>query len=245
MYYPCFPCRLLDAEDSANLIAEIRAVTVLFIKVDLPHMELLVDSDRQAARTKQSKFLSKAVNEKLADQLLLDRLQGCIEALSSALSANGGQMRQFIVDDKGTVCIGTFGLRGSVSDDNAAAALETAKMIVDKLQCLSITCSIGVTVGKAYCGLVGSSKRHEYAVMGPSTNLSARLMCKAPPCGIICDVETRNRDRTRKYLVVCVLLLNYIVCCAIFETGCCSVLALCLFSLLNVMQQRHLACYRK
>jgi hypothetical protein len=37
----------------------------------------------------------------------------------------------------------------------------------------------GITSGKAYCGLVGSPLRHEYAVMGPSTNLSARLMGKA------------------------------------------------------------------
>ena len=39
----------------------------------------------------------------------------------------------------------------------------------------------GITSGKAYCGLVGSPLRHEYAVMGPSTNLSARLMGKAKP----------------------------------------------------------------
>lgn len=38
---------------------------------------------------------------------------------------------------------------------------------------------IGITSGKAYCGEVGSPLRHEYAVMGPSTNLSARLMGKA------------------------------------------------------------------
>ena len=30
-------------------------------------------------------------------------------------------MRQFIHDDKGTVCIGTFGLRGSATDDNSAS----------------------------------------------------------------------------------------------------------------------------
>jgi hypothetical protein len=35
--------------------------------------------------------------------------------------------------------------------------------------------------------------------MGPSTNLSARLMCKAPPCGILCDIETRSRDRTHDF----------------------------------------------
>ena len=39
--------------------------------------------------------------------------------------------------------------------------------------------AVGITSGKAYCGLVGSPLRHEYAVMGPSTNLSARLMGKA------------------------------------------------------------------
>jgi hypothetical protein len=86
-----------------------------------------------------------------------------------------------------------------VSDDNAAAALDTAKTIVDNLQALGLNASVGVTVGRAYCGLVGSAKRHEYAVMGPSTNLSARLMCKAPPGGIICDFETHNRDRTHKF----------------------------------------------
>jgi len=42
-------------------------------------------------------------------------------------------------------------------------------------------CDTGITSGKAYCGLVGSPLRHEYAVMGPSTNLSARLMGKAKP----------------------------------------------------------------
>lgn len=41
----------------------------------------------------------------------------------------------------------------------------------------------GITSGKAYCGLVGSPLRHEYAVMGPSTNLSARLMGKAKSGG--------------------------------------------------------------
>ena len=39
-------------------------------------------------------------------------------------------MRQFIVDDKGTVCIGTFGLRGSVNYDNAGAAVEAAKQVM-------------------------------------------------------------------------------------------------------------------
>ena len=160
----------------------------------------------------------------------------------------------------GTVCIGTFGLRGSVTNDNAAAAIDAAGAIIFQLHKIGIKASIGelccdcilpfclslcdftncppgcyasvrfqlffcpqphvwnygdieqthsfaiaivksliskahthcfplfiylfyigITSGKAYCGLVGSPLRHEYAVMGPSTNLSARLMGKAKP----------------------------------------------------------------
>lgn len=144
-------------------------------------------------------FIDRTANEVAADTLMLSRVQRCMEALCEVFTETGGQMRQFIVDDKGTVCIGTFGLRGSVGVDNAAAALETAKKIVIRLQALDLTASIGITSGKAYCGLVGSPSRHEYAVMGPSTNLSARLMCKAPPFGVICDIETKNRDRTHGF----------------------------------------------
>jgi hypothetical protein len=104
-----------------------------------------------------------------------------------------------MVDDKGTVCIGTFGLRGAAGIDNAAASLSTAVKVFAGLQSIGLTASIGITSGKAYCGLVGSTNRHEYAVMGPSTNLSARLMCKAPSNGVICDMETKNRDRSHAF----------------------------------------------
>ncbi|CAN0426081.1 unnamed protein product, partial [Ectocarpus sp. 8 AP-2014] len=40
--------------------------------------------------------------------------------------------------------------------------------------------SIGITTGQVYCGFVGASKRCEYAMMGCSVNLSARLMASAP-----------------------------------------------------------------
>ena len=99
----------------------------------------------------------------------------------------------------GTVAIGTFGLRGSRSEDNAAAALLTARIIVDSLQAVHVASQIGVTAGQAFCGLVGSLQRHEYAVMGPSTNLSARLMGKAASGQIICDIEVKKRDRTHDF----------------------------------------------
>lgn len=186
----------------AQSTAELRTVTVMFIKIDSFDLKLMVDSFRSKSKSKFNAlcydsfyFLDRTDNEIASDQSLLNRFQRCMELLCTAFKENDGQLRQFIVDDKGTVCIGTFGLRGAVSADNAAAAVLTAKKIISGMPQLGLTASIGITSGKTYCGLVGSVFRHEYAVMGPSTNLSARLMCKAPPNCVICDTETKNRDR--------------------------------------------------
>ncbi len=87
-----------------------------------------------------------------------------------------------------------------MSNDNAAAAVDTAHTIVKGLAQIGLSSSVGVTLGEAFCGLVGSSKRHEYAVMGPSVNLSARLMCKARAGEILCDGKIRHMDRSHKFL---------------------------------------------
>ena len=52
-------------------------------------------------------------------------------------------------------------------------------------------CSAGIATGSVFCGLVGADFRVEWAVMGPSVNLSARLMGKAPPGRIMIDGETQ------------------------------------------------------
>ena len=56
---------------------------------------------------------------------------------------------------------------------------------------LGIKSKIGATIGEAYCGVVGGVKRHEYAVLGPSVNLAARLMSSKLNPGIL--VEDRVR----------------------------------------------------
>eukprot|EP01038_Epipyxis_sp_PR26KG_P008483 gene8483-11467_t len=208
-----------NTANDTDLNAELRSVIVLFIKIEMYDQQLLIDHIDtthtthspiiRVGRNKKSKiksfcnyfnFLVRTENENQADALLLQKFQTCMSVIASALYQQGGQIRQFIVDDKGTVCIGTFGLRGSNTTDNAATALQAANDIINKLKLIGMRASIGVTAGKGYCGLVGSALRHEYAVMGPSTNLSARLMSKAPPYGIICDVQIRDRDRSRDHI---------------------------------------------
>ena len=53
--------------------------------------------------------------------------------------------------------------------------------------------SVGVTTGPTFCGVVGSSLRREYTVMGMLVNLAARLMCAAPVNGVLVDERTQSQ----------------------------------------------------
>eukprot|EP01033_Poteriospumella_lacustris_P017757 gene17757-12721_t len=188
---------IATAQDDTFLLAEKREVIVIFINLGLSNKPL--KTVRTDIPTTSSYFLPTNEPERQEDHAILNQYQQCFSILVQEFHNNQGHVRQFIVDDKGAVVIGTFGLRGSMNSDNAAVAIDTARRIVERLDELSVTASIGITSGKAYCGLVGSPERHEYAVMGPSVNLSARLMGKAGPGNILCDSEIRLRDRSHKF----------------------------------------------
>eukprot|EP01031_Cornospumella_fuschlensis_P025264 gene25264-30508_t len=120
--------------EEAALSAELRTVTVMFIKIESISSNIYVDTENKANNVHHStygdhlrerfSFLHRTADELEKDKELLGQLQSCMQVLCKAFLGHGGQMRQFIIDDKGTVCIGTFGLRGSMASDNAAAAIE-------------------------------------------------------------------------------------------------------------------------
>ena len=93
----------------------------------------------------------------------------------------------------GLVMIITFGLRGTTIPNMVALrALPATIAIYNSLQTeLGVQCKIGATFGEAYCGVVGGVKRHEYAVLGPSVNLAARLMSSKTNPGILVDNTVR------------------------------------------------------
>ena len=57
---------------------------------------------------------------------------------------------------------------------------------------LGIDNYVGITLGKVYCGVVGGIKRHEYAVLGPSVNLAARLLSMPNHPGILINNDVRR-----------------------------------------------------
>ena len=62
------------------------------------------------------------------------------------------------------------------------------------LEDLGVVGSIAVTTGRAFCGVIGSTERREYTMMGDVMNRAARLMkaaaVVAPDAPVLCDIET-------------------------------------------------------
>eukprot|EP01031_Cornospumella_fuschlensis_P032025 gene32025-38725_t len=177
-----------DVNDAkvSTFSAELRNVIILFITFGgTSSLELSTESSSSKNAVLKGKidafhFLPRTTNEYMQDTSTLQTYNGYLTLLVKLLSKYNGQLRQFIIDDKGIVGIGTFGLRNAVNYDNAAQAVEVAKVIVDQFQLVyNLQVGIGITSGRNYCGLVGSPWRCEYSVMGPSTNLAARLMVRA------------------------------------------------------------------
>ena len=157
--------------------AELRRVVILFISI-------MYEPD-----------LSEDPSE---DDIILHNFQSIFSILTLTLTSSGGQVRQFINDEKGTVFIASFGLRGSVILHPCDNAVTAAKEAQKKLfEIMGIKCSIGITLGKVFCGETGSFQRYEYSLLGPSVNLSARLMAKSSWGQINCDTELKNHAGRR------------------------------------------------
>ncbi|KAF4037524.1 ATPase family associated domain-containing protein 16 [Phytophthora infestans] len=102
-----------------------------------------------------------------------------------------GMLRQFLIDDKGAVAIVGIGLPPFFHENNAFRGVKFATYVLES----GVRASIGVTTGSVYCGSVGSSARAEFAVVGDSINLAARLMSIAPVGEIYCDDRTHKETK--------------------------------------------------
>ncbi len=170
----CFlPPSVLARIDALHMswLAELRRVTVIF--VNLTSLTYERSQEVQLA----------AINEVLCSmQKIVFRYEGMV--------------RQFIVDDKGTVLIAAFGVPPFGHEDDPGRGIKTAWEIHQKLLESNVTSCIGVTTGKVFCGSVGSSKRQEYAMVGDIVNLSARLMVVAKQKGVGIVVDETTRENT-------------------------------------------------
>ena len=99
---------------------------------------------------------------------------------------------------QGLVCVAVLGLPPLPHEDDPRRAVLAAMQLIEGMHTwdgVDAECSIGISSGQAFCGVVGSSERREYTVMGDMVNLSARLMAKAEPGSVLVDEVTFKQTR--------------------------------------------------
>ena len=149
-----------DTTVSADWLAELRRVTVLFI--NLPDF---------------------------SQTLPIEQAQTVMRRLQKALNHYEGSVNKLSVDDKGVTLVAALGLPPLAHEDDAARAVLVALEIQDALQKMDVHSAIGIATGQAFCGAIGSSVRREYTMIGDVVNLAARLM-QAAPGTILCSPAT-------------------------------------------------------
>ncbi len=122
--------------------------------------------------------------------------QDVMRALQAATYRFEGSINKLSIDEKGVTLVAALGLPPLPHEDDAVRAVQAAFAIREALERLSLRCSIGVSRGRVFCGVVGSGLRREYTVMGDTVNLAARLM-QAAHGGMLCDASTSQEAGER------------------------------------------------
>ncbi|MCL4296074.1 MAG: AAA family ATPase [Anaerolineae bacterium] len=150
------------AAGQAGWLAELRRVTVIFINLhDLDYA------------------------------MPLEQAQSLMQTLQTSLYRYEGSINKLSVDDKGVTLIAALGLPPLAHEDDPARGIQVALAVQAELRRMGLRSAIGVTSGRAFCGMVGNNRRREYTMIGDVVNLAARLM-QAASDSILCDAATYN-----------------------------------------------------
>ncbi|MEX2500995.1 MAG: AAA family ATPase, partial [Trueperaceae bacterium] len=127
------------------------------------------------------------------------RLDRFLRHVQRELARFGGTLIQVTVGDKGSYLYAAFGAPKAQGDDAERAVACALALVastgpevgsVDGLRA-------GVAYGAMFTGRYGSLSRSTYGVLGPKTNLAARLMKRAGVGEVMCDAEAARRARRR------------------------------------------------
>ena len=169
-YIPAAVVPFIDL-DQEKWSAELRRLTVLFVNLGI---------DLKDAQSQEG----------------LERIQIVIETIQKTVYSNQGSLNKFLMDDKGSTLIILFGLPPMAHQDDPVRGVLTAHIMVKALRKINCSCSVGITTGMVFAGVVGTSgSRREYSVLGDSVNLSARFMqaaCQEKEKKILVDEITRR-----------------------------------------------------
>ncbi len=121
----------------------------------------------------------------------LGGLHEAVQEIQGVLYRHGGSLAKVLVDDKGTMALAAFGLPRERFEYRADHALAAAMACGPALEPLGLECAAGIATGTVFCGPIGSASRREYALIGSTVNLAARL-CASAGHEVLSDDATRR-----------------------------------------------------
>lgn len=171
-YIPTF---ILDRQLGAQTtwLAEVRTATVLFVHI--PNIMYTAPD-------------------------VVDFMQLAWTTIQQVLATFAGYMVQFIVDDKGTNVIIIFGLSSFVHEDDPRRAVRAAMTINQRMNQHGLQTAIGVKTGRVFCGDCGVPEHWEYAIIGSTINLSARLTQVALDHGTDIVIDSPTFQAIREHI---------------------------------------------
>jgi predicted ATPase/class 3 adenylate cyclase len=127
------------------------------------------------------------------DREAVSSLQRYLGSAVRLIAQYGGHFRHLALDGGGHVLVAFFGTPVSYEDDEERAV----RCTLDMLRLPGGPYRAGLGTGPVYCGEVGTEARREYAVIGDSVNLAARLMQVAADGQLLVDRTTHDQLRGR------------------------------------------------
>ena len=116
-------------------------------------------------------------------------------SVQQACFVQEGQVNKFLVDDKGLLFLCVFGTPPMVHTDDPLRAIHACFAIIHAVKRLGLIANFGLSTGRVFCGMVGSSARQEYTTLGDSVNLAARLMQLGHANVVIVDQATYEQTK--------------------------------------------------
>jgi class 3 adenylate cyclase len=121
----------------------------------------------------------------------LEAFQRMTVMLQAAVFRYEGSINQLLVDDKGTVALCSWGLALHVHGDDQVRAVRAVLELRQEFRQAGFRAAFGVATGEVFTGLIGTTRRCEYALIGDVVNVAARLM-QAVDDDALCDAGTRE-----------------------------------------------------
>lgn len=121
-------------------------------------------------------------------------LNAVVQTVQDIVHGRDGSVDAAIVDEKGASVLAFFGTPPDAHSDDPLRGVLCATEILERLGQMGIEATIGVTTGRAFCGIVGSADRRTFLVLGDAITLSSRLAWSVGS-GVLVDEPTFQATR--------------------------------------------------